>query len=90
VASSYGAAGSFVVVLMWVYYSSQILLFGAALGREWDARQRRVVAAAHAAHAHAGAAPASTSPHQAPRRLQGQPGTQPRVASPQGQRARRH
>ena len=32
VASSYGAAGSFVVVLLWVYYSSQILLFGAACG----------------------------------------------------------
>jgi membrane protein len=29
VASSYGAAGSFVVFLLWVYYSAQILLFGA-------------------------------------------------------------
>jgi membrane protein len=29
VASSYGAAGSMVVILLWVYYSSQILLFGA-------------------------------------------------------------
>jgi membrane protein len=29
VASSYGAAGSFVVVLIWVYYSSQILFLGA-------------------------------------------------------------
>lgn len=29
VASAYGAAGSLVIVLMWVYYSSQILLFGA-------------------------------------------------------------
>jgi membrane protein len=28
--SAYGAAGSFVVVLLWVYYSAQILLFGAA------------------------------------------------------------
>lgn len=28
-ASSYGAAGSFVVMLMWLYYSSIILLFGA-------------------------------------------------------------
>lgn len=32
-ASSYGAAGSLVVLLMWVYYSSMILLFGAALAR---------------------------------------------------------
>jgi len=29
VASTYGAAGSFVVLLLWVYYSAQILLFGA-------------------------------------------------------------
>ena len=29
VASAYGAAGSLVVILLWVYYSSQILLFGA-------------------------------------------------------------
>jgi membrane protein len=28
-ASSYGVAGSFVVLLVWVYYSAQILLFGA-------------------------------------------------------------
>ena len=27
--SAYGAAGSFVVLLIWIYYSSQILLFGA-------------------------------------------------------------
>jgi membrane protein len=29
VASSYGAAGSLIVVLLWVYYSAQILFFGA-------------------------------------------------------------
>jgi membrane protein len=29
IASSYGAAGSVVVLLVWVYYTSQILLFGA-------------------------------------------------------------
>ena len=33
VSSAYGAAGSFVVVLLWVYYSVQILLFGAASTR---------------------------------------------------------
>lgn len=32
-ASVYGAAGSLVLVLLWVYYSSLILLFGAALTR---------------------------------------------------------
>jgi membrane protein len=29
IASSYGAAGSFVVLLIWIYYSAQILLLGA-------------------------------------------------------------
>jgi membrane protein len=29
VGSSYGAAGSLIVLLLWVYYSSQILFFGA-------------------------------------------------------------
>lgn len=29
VTSTYGAAGSLVVILLWVYYSAQILLFGA-------------------------------------------------------------
>lgn len=29
VASAYGAAGSIVVILLWVYYSSQVVLFGA-------------------------------------------------------------
>ncbi len=32
-ASTYGAAGSLVMVLLWVYYSSLILFFGAALTR---------------------------------------------------------
>jgi membrane protein len=39
VASSYGAAGSFVVLMLWVYYSAQIMLFGAALGRVDDERR---------------------------------------------------
>jgi membrane protein len=38
VASAYGAAGSLVVVMLWVYYSAQILLFGAALGAAIDRR----------------------------------------------------
>ena len=29
VGTSYGAAGSLIVLLLWVYYSSQILFFGA-------------------------------------------------------------
>ena len=31
IASVYGAAGSMIVILMWVYYSSIILLFGAEM-----------------------------------------------------------
>ena len=38
VASSYGAAGSVMVLLLWVYYSCQILLFGAEFTRVWAAR----------------------------------------------------
>ena len=33
--SSYGAAGALVVILVWVYYSAQILFFGAELTRAW-------------------------------------------------------
>jgi len=31
VGSAYGAAGSLIVVLLWVYYSAQIFFFGAEL-----------------------------------------------------------
>ena len=33
VASSYGAAGSIVVLLVWVYYSAQVILLGAEFTR---------------------------------------------------------
>ena len=33
VASTYGAAGGLIVLLLWVYYTSQIFLFGAELAR---------------------------------------------------------
>jgi membrane protein len=35
VASAYGAAGSVVVIVVWVYYSAQILLFGAEFTKVW-------------------------------------------------------
>jgi membrane protein len=38
VASAYGAAGSLVVILLWVYYSSQILFFGAEFTQVYACR----------------------------------------------------
>jgi membrane protein len=37
VASSYGAAGALVIVLLWIYYSAQIFLIGAEFTRVWAA-----------------------------------------------------
>jgi membrane protein len=37
--STYGAAASIVVLLIWVYYSAQIVLFGAEMTHVLDARQ---------------------------------------------------
>jgi membrane protein len=34
-ASAYGAAGSFVVLLLWIYYSAMIFLFGAEFTQVW-------------------------------------------------------
>jgi membrane protein len=45
VGSPYGAAGSPVVLLVWVYYSAQIFLFGAEFTYVW-ARRRRSLASA--------------------------------------------
>jgi membrane protein len=38
VASTYGAAGSVILILLWVYYSAQILLFGAEFTRVYAYR----------------------------------------------------
>jgi membrane protein len=46
VASAYGAAGSFVVLLLWIYYSALILLFGAEFTQVYA---RQVGAAIHPA-----------------------------------------
>ena len=49
IGSAYGAAGSFVVILVWVYYSAQILLFGAELTQVYASRSgSRVKPAANA------------------------------------------
>jgi membrane protein len=36
VTSAYGAAGSFVLILLWVYYSATIFLFGAEITRAYS------------------------------------------------------
>src|SRR5438477_12090395 len=41
VASSFGAAGGLIVLLLWVYYTSQIFLFGAELTRAAPPRTQR-------------------------------------------------
>jgi membrane protein len=54
VGSAYGAAGSLVVLLVWVYYSALIFFFGAEFTQAWATRQRAV---APMPHAEPGAAP---------------------------------
>jgi membrane protein len=38
IVAGYGAAGSLMILLLWVYYSCQIVLFGAEFTRVWAAR----------------------------------------------------
>jgi len=38
VASSYGAAGSVVALMLWIYYSAQIFFFGALVTRQYALR----------------------------------------------------
>lgn len=40
VVSIYGAAGSLVVLIIWVFYTSQVLLVGVAFGRQFEPRVR--------------------------------------------------
>ncbi len=49
VASAYGAAGSLVILLLWIYYSAQILFFGAELTQVYACRfGKRMEPADHA------------------------------------------
>jgi len=48
-ASAYGAAGSLVIFLVWVYYSSQILFFGAEFTRLYAIRSGATIEPAHGA-----------------------------------------
>jgi membrane protein len=58
VGSAYGAAGSMVVLLVWVYYSALIFFFGAEYTHAWSTRQHAVVPQPHAIP---GAAPQTKS-----------------------------
>lgn len=51
VASSYGAAGTMVLILLWMFYSAQVFLYGAELSREMArARASRLIGAGTAGH----------------------------------------
>jgi len=41
VGSAYGAAGSLIIILVWIYYSALILFFGAELTQAWAAQHGR-------------------------------------------------
>jgi membrane protein len=45
VASVYGAAGSLVVILLWIYYSAQVVFFGAEFTKVYSRRFGVVVVA---------------------------------------------
>ena len=61
VASSYGAAGALVIVLVWIYYSSQIFLLGAEFTKVWASHHGSAEAFA-AASAPGGVVVTSDSP----------------------------
>ena len=48
VGSTYGAAGSIVVFLVWVYYSALIMFFGAEFAHAWATRHGSVTPQSHA------------------------------------------
>lgn len=58
VGSAYGAAGSMVVLLVWVYYSALILFFGAEFTHAWATRHGSVAPQPHTV---SGAAPQTKS-----------------------------
>ena len=58
VGSAYGAAGSMVVLLVWVYYSALIMFFGAEFTHAWATRHGGVAPQLHAV---SGAAPQTKS-----------------------------
>lgn len=89
--SSFGAAGSFVVILIWVYYSAQIMLLGAEFTRLYSERhgalaERSVKAATHdeeqtPAHKRSAAASNGRDKGHGKNRLAPQPATRERGTS---------
>ena len=45
IASDFGAAGTVVVVIVWVYYSSQIFFLGSEFTRAWSLQREQLEAA---------------------------------------------
>jgi membrane protein len=66
VGSVYGAAGALVIILLWVYYSTQILLFGAEITKAHAERRRIRAARRTAATGSAIGTPALETPPNAP------------------------
>jgi membrane protein len=65
VGSAYGAAGSLLVILVWVYYAAQILFFGAELTQVYASRHgSRAGTAAAGKTSHAGRAFPSPAPRE--------------------------
>lgn len=62
VATSYGAAGALVVLLLWIYYSSQIFLLGAEFTKVWASHHGSAEAFAARKEPSAGAAAAVPPP----------------------------
>ena len=58
VGSAYGAAGSLIALLVWVYYSALIMFFGAEFTHAWTIRHHEVTPEPHAIP---GAAPQTKS-----------------------------
>lgn len=48
VASTYGAAGGLIVLLLWIYYSAEIFLLGAEFTKTWSEQRRGTQNAPHA------------------------------------------
>ena len=72
VASSYGAAGSVVVLLVWVYYSAQVILLGAEFTRVYaEYREGRVPPPNHLARRDPSAHPSAPPVPPAPAEKQG-------------------